>query len=378
MNQEALYRYSRQIRLDEFGSSGQIKLKKASVLIVGIGGLGCPAAQYLAAAGIGTLGLMDGDVVELSNLHRQILFTGKDIGKNKAIVAKDRLSAVNPDVHIRAFNYHLNNQNALSVFSEFDLIVDGTDQLFVRYIINDACHLLNKPWIYASIYKMEGQLSVFNFTDNKGIPGPDYRSLFPDPPDPSTIATCNETGVIGPLPGVMGTLQAAEAIKILSGMPGLLQGKLLIFDLSQMNCRTFEFSRNKHADRMAPNSVEAFESFNYEHYCHINQSVPEISCKELSKFKGNPILTVYDTRKNNESDVLQEFSAIRIAEEEILNSAEAAAPESINVIVCDRGISSAKLVSKAIHLNPNCKFYSLKGGAEAWKNYRYELENTHG
>jgi sulfur-carrier protein adenylyltransferase/sulfurtransferase len=231
-------KYSRQIQLPELGVQGQEKLHQAKVLIVGVGGLGCPAAQYLAAAGVGTLGLMDYDRVEISNLHRQILFNVGDIGRPKAEVAKAALINMNNEAKIITFNDGLSLENALSVIAEFDLVIDGTDNFQSKYLINDACVKSGKPWVYASIYKYQGQLSVFNFKN-----GPTYRCLFPK--SSSKDISCEETGVIGVLPGVLGTLQAAEAIKMILGIGDVLSGKLKIIDTLTMQDQLISFDKDE-------------------------------------------------------------------------------------------------------------------------------------
>jgi sulfur-carrier protein adenylyltransferase/sulfurtransferase len=231
-------KYSRQIRLPELGIQGQEKLQKAKVLIVGVGGLGCPAAQYLAAAGVGMLGLMDYDRVDISNLHRQILFTVSDVGRPKAEVAKTALSRLNNEAKIITYNDGLSVKNAISVFSEYDLVIDGTDNFQSKYLINDACVKTGKPWVYASIYKYQGQLSVFNFKN-----GPTYRCLFPK--SSTGDISCEETGVIGVLPGVLGTLQAAEAVKLILEIGDVLSGKMKIIDTLTMQDHLTYFEKDE-------------------------------------------------------------------------------------------------------------------------------------
>lgn len=231
-------KYSRQIQLPELGLQGQEKLNRAKVLIVGVGGLGCPVAQYLIAAGVGTIGLMDYDCVDVSNLHRQILFTQSDIGKPKAEAAKEALTRMNDEADIYTFTEGLTPKNALSIFPEYDLVIDGTDNFQSKYLINDACVKTDKPWVYASIYKYQGQLSVFNYKN-----GPTYRCLFPK--ISSKDISCEETGVIGVLPGILGTLQAAEALKIISGIGNVLSGKLKIVDTLTMQDQLIYFERNE-------------------------------------------------------------------------------------------------------------------------------------
>lgn len=231
-------RYSRQLRLPEVGPAGQARLRQARVLIVGAGGLGCPAAQYLAAAGVGTLGLIDPDRVEITNLHRQILFTEADLGRPKAEAARDALLRLNPEVRIETWTEAFSPENALHLAQAFDLLIDGTDDVRAKYLINDACLLADTPWIYASVHRFQGQLSVFNHQH-----GPTYRCLFPQPGD--RALTCEETGVLGVVPGVMGLMQAAEALKWILRTGQLLSGRLKFLDLLTMQEETIRFERNE-------------------------------------------------------------------------------------------------------------------------------------
>ncbi|WP_232778302.1 HesA/MoeB/ThiF family protein [Salegentibacter sediminis] len=219
-----MMRYDRQIKLDEVGFSGQEKLKNSSVLIVGVGGLGCPAAQYLVGAGVGRIGLMDHDRVSLSNLHRQVLFDESDVGKSKAVVGKEKLQTLNSEVEIEDYQEALTIDNAETLFQQYDIIMDGTDNFETKYLINDACILTEKPWIYASIYKHEGQLSVFNYKN-----GPSYRCLFPKTTQQNI--SCEATGVLGVTPGILGMLQATEVLKIILETGNVLSGKLKLINI---------------------------------------------------------------------------------------------------------------------------------------------------
>lgn len=238
MLNNGLEKYSRQIKLPEVGVTGQEKLGSAKILIVGMGGLGCPAAQYLVAAGVGSLGLMDHDLVNLSNLHRQILYKESDIGKTKIDVAKTALQKLNSDVNLISISERLDENNALPLFEKYDFIIDGSDNFQTKYLINDACVLTNKPWIYASIYKYQGQLSVFNYEN-----GPTYRCLFPTTMNRNV--SCEEVGVIGVLPGILGTLQATEAIKMILQTGDILSGKLKVIDLLTHQDQMINLQRNE-------------------------------------------------------------------------------------------------------------------------------------
>ena len=218
-------RYNRHIILSEIGQIGQDKLTNAKVLVVGAGGLGCPILQYLAAAGIGTLGVIDFDVVDESNLQRQILFGTSSLKQNKAIAAKKRLEDLNDTITINAYPYQLDYQNALDLLIQYDIVVDGSDNFETRYLVNDACIITNKPLVFGAIYKFEGQLAVFNYEN-----GPSYRCLFPNPPKKDSVPNCSEIGVLGVLPGIIGTMQANEVLKIILSIGNTLSGKLFCFN----------------------------------------------------------------------------------------------------------------------------------------------------
>jgi molybdopterin/thiamine biosynthesis adenylyltransferase/rhodanese-related sulfurtransferase len=237
---EELGRYSRQLALPEFGIDGQRRLAAASVLIVGAGGLGSPAAIYLAAAGVGTIGLVDFDRVAQSNLHRQILYSSADVGKPKVDVARERIFAANPNVRVKCFDARLSSANALQIMDGFDIVIDGSDNFPTRYLVNDAAVIAGIPSVYGSVHKFEGQLSVF------GAPGgPCYRCLFREPPPAGLIPNCAEAGVLGVLPGIMGTLQATESIKLITGLGEPLVGRLMLFDALSMTARVIELRRDE-------------------------------------------------------------------------------------------------------------------------------------
>lgn len=221
-------RYQRQMLIPELGFAGQQRLLDARVLVVGAGGLGCPILQYLAAAGVGTIGIIDDDVVAMSNLHRQILYTVADIGRPKALVAAERLREMNPDITIHPFTDRLEVENALALFPQYDWVVDGSDNFPTRYIVNDICVRVNKPLIYGAVSQFEGQVAVFNYPDAKGR-SVNYRDIFPNPPAPGEVRSCAEAGVIGVLPGIIGTLQANEVIKLITGIGSPLINQVLIY-----------------------------------------------------------------------------------------------------------------------------------------------------
>lgn len=232
-------RHARHISLPDVGLEGQRSLAASSVLVVGAGGLGSPASLYLAAAGVGRIGLIDNDAVDLSNLQRQILHSTADVGRSKVVSAKATLNALDPNVKVEIHRERLNPSNAMELLKGWDLVIDGTDNLPTRYLIDDACALLGIPWVYGSVFRFEGQVSLFNLDD-----GPKYRDLFPEAPPPDAVPTCSEAGVFGVLPGIVGTLQATEAIKVLLGMPASLSGTLLLYDAQTMRFDTLRFKPN--------------------------------------------------------------------------------------------------------------------------------------
>lgn len=237
---EELKRYSRQIILPEIGITGQEKLKNARVLMIGAGGLGCPVLQYLAAAGVGEIGIVDDDVVDVSNLHRQIIYSMADVGKPKTIIAKEKMSSLNPYINITCFHERLTADNAKSIFKRYDLVIDGSDNFETRYLVNDTCVALNKVLVFGSIFKFEGQVSVFNYLN-----GPDYRDVFPEAPSSSEVPNCAEIGVLGVLPGVMGAYMANEAIKIICGIGEVLSGKLMTINVLDNSTNVFKVLKKR-------------------------------------------------------------------------------------------------------------------------------------
>lgn len=234
--------YSRQLSLPELGSERQQLLKQAHVLVVGAGGLGCPALLYLAAAGVGKLGIVDFDRIEISNLHRQVLFAVEDVGKLKAEVAAQKLQKLNPFIEVQPYNEPLTTENVLRIMADYDLVMDGSDNFPTRYLVNDACLLLNIPWVFGAIFKFEGQVSVFNFQE-----GPTYRCLHPDPPGINEVPNCEEAGVLGVLPGIIGTLMASEAIRLVAGLGEIASGKMIVFDALSSSFVNFKFDADQAA-----------------------------------------------------------------------------------------------------------------------------------
>jgi len=266
LSNEEIRRYSRHLIMPEVGMDGQRKLKAGSVLMIGAGGLGSPLGLYLSAAGVGRIGIVDFDVVDESNLQRQVLYSTEQIGKSKLQMAKERLHGLNPFVKIETYDDRLTSENALGLFEQYDVIVDGTDNFPTRYLVNDACILTGKPNVYGSIFRFEGQASVFGLDD-----GPCYRCLYPEPPPPGLVPSCAEGGVFGVLPGIVGSIQANEVIKLLTGIGEPLKGKLLLFDALKMSFRKLKLRRNPECPVCGDNPTQK-ELIDYEQFCGIETS----------------------------------------------------------------------------------------------------------
>ncbi|HVW04144.1 MAG TPA: molybdopterin-synthase adenylyltransferase MoeB [Vicinamibacterales bacterium] len=287
LNSDEVRRYSRHLIMPEVGVEGQRKLKDARVLCIGAGGLGSPAALYLAAAGVGTLGLCDFDAVDFSNLQRQVLFSTDDVGRPKLRAASDRLRGLNPNIRIVGHETMLTSANALDIFKDYDIILDGADNFPTRYLVNDACVLSGKPNVYGSIFRFDGQVSVFA---TKG--GPCYRCLYPEPPPPGLVPSCAEGGVLGVLPGVVGTIQATEVIKLILGVGDPLIGRLLLFDALQMKFRTLKLQRDPNCP-VCGDHPTVTKLIDYEIFCGIT---PPAKTADQGKVSADQEMTVSDLK----------------------------------------------------------------------------------
>lgn len=292
LSQEEKRRYSKQIILPEIGTDGQEKLQAAKVLVIGAGGLGCPVLQYLTAAGVGTIGIADGDMVDISNLQRQVLYNEQDLGQSKAIIAERKLKALNPNVHFHVYPVFIDHNNVLEILHNYDLVVDGSDNFGTRYLVNDACILLNKPMVFGAIYKFEGQVSVFNYNN-----GPTYRCIFPEAPNADESPNCAEIGVVATLPGIIGSIQANEAIKIITGIGNVLSGKLLVMNTLDMQTHIFNFKLNE-ANRQVKELPDA------QKYCTVPAKVDTISHEALTDLqRTDPSLQLVDVRESEEHEI---------------------------------------------------------------------------
>ncbi|SEN91621.1 adenylyltransferase and sulfurtransferase [bacterium A37T11] len=359
MDDQQLYqRYHRQLILPGFGMSAQKKLKQARVLVVGAGGLGCPALMTLAAAGIGTIGIADDGLVELSNLHRQLLYNTSDIDRLKVICASERLQAMNPDVTIHRYEYRLDTANALDIFADYEVILDGTDNFHTRYLINDACALLGKPLIYGAISRYEGQVAVFEAPIN-------YRDLFPYPPAEADVPNCSEAGVLGVLPSIIGSLMANECIKLLTGIGEVLTGKLLTFDALTSQSYVVNVSATALGRQLLPISREAFESTDYPALCGID-TVSTVDELDPGSFYDRYLqggLNVVDVREPHEKPKLSGIDHLRIPLSVFTEQASRIQQEAV-VFICQSGKRSLKAAELYHNLieGRGKKIYSLVGG----------------
>ena len=372
-SKEELERYSRHLIIPEFNIEGQLKLKQAKVLVVGSGGLGAPLLLYLAAAGVGHIGIVDFDVVEDSNLQRQVLFGTDDIGKPKVEAAKKRLQVLNPHIEIVTYNTYLSSDNALEILGKYDVVADGTDNFPTRYLVNDACVLLDIPNVYASIYRFEGQVSVFNYRDNKGELGPNFRDLFPSPPPPGLVPSCAEGGVLGVLPGIIGSLQANEVIKVITGLGESLSGRLFLLDAATFYTRTLNISRNP-SNPLNGEEPSITELIDYQAFCGLNSEKPgvheddleHITVSELKQWqtRGQDYQLI-DVREPYEYEI-SNLGGTLIPKDSILEHIEAIRNDIPVVIHCRSGIRSANVIGKLKKIHGFENLFNLKGGILAW------------
>ncbi|MES2328828.1 MAG: HesA/MoeB/ThiF family protein [Bacteroidota bacterium] len=361
-------RYSRQLPLPGFGISGQEKLGKARVLVIGAGGLGCPVIQYLSAAGVGTIGIADGDMVELSNLHRQVLYTSDDIGKLKANVAAQKINTVDPNIHVKVFTGYVTNKNALSLIGNYDIIVDCTDNFIARYLINDACSLLEKPLVFGAVFQYEGQVAVFN-AGTTTAPKISYRDLFPEPPSAFSAPDCNTAGVLGVLPGLIGLMQATEVIKIIAGLGEVLDGKLLSYDIRTHQSMIMEIQSNEEAVVHIPKDRETYEKLDYAWLCNADSgnAVDKVSLHKMLEDGTTIAIDVREPGEMPEAD----FPHQKIPMSLIDSIPDMHGYKNI-VVFCQSGVRSAKaLVILSEKYGSSKKVFHLAGGLTG-----YNLQNN--
>jgi sulfur-carrier protein adenylyltransferase/sulfurtransferase len=367
LTNEEVLRYSRHLILPDVGMEGQRKLKAGRILLIGAGGLGSPLALYLAAAGVGTLGLVDFDVVDVSNLHRQVLHGTKDIGRPKLDSARDRIHDVNPHVHVELYETRLTSENALDIIRDYDVVIDGTDNFATRYLTNDACVLLGKPNVYGSIFRFEGQASVFAVEE-----GPCYRCLFPEPPPPGMVPSCAEGGVLGVLPGLVGTIQATEGIKLLLGVGEPLVGRLLLIDALTMRFRTVRLRKDPSCP--ACGTHEITELIDYDQFCGVapetnvaaSNQIPEITPAELAeRLRRGDDIDVIDVREPHELDIARLENVRLIPLGTLAEALPTLDPSRETVVLCRTGARSGRAVQQ-LRAAGFRRVYNLAGGIHRW------------
>src|SRR5579859_3501392 len=368
LNNEEVLRYSRHLIMPEVGMEGQQKLKAARVLCIGTGGLGSPLALYLAAVGVGTLGLVDFDVVDFTNLQRQVIHFTSDVGRPKLESAKEKIAAINPYVNVKTFETKLTSQNALEIFSEFDIIVDGTDNFPTRFLVNDACVFTGKPNVYGSIFRFEGQASVFAAKD-----GPCYRCLYPEPPPPGLVPSCAEGGVLGILPGLVGLIQATEAIKLIIGKGEPLIGRLLLVDALGMRFRELKLRKNPDCV-VCGNHPTVTKLIDYEEFCGLQEEKKpvstnsfEISVEELKRrLDAKEDVFILDVREPHEYQICN-LNGHLIPLNDLPKRVNELDPDKEVIVHCKMGGRSAMAV-EFLQKSGFTKAKNLTGGILAWSD----------
>jgi molybdopterin/thiamine biosynthesis adenylyltransferase/rhodanese-related sulfurtransferase len=374
LSHEEVQRYSRHLIMPEVGVQGQKKLKAASVLLIGAGGLGSPLAMYLAAAGIGRIGLVDYDVVDYSNLQRQVIHGTKDVGRPKLASARARIVDINPHVQVDSYEVPLTSDNALEIFAPYDVVIDGTDNFPTRYLTNDACVLLGKPNVYGSIFRFEGQVSVFYAAE-----GPCYRCLFPEPPPPGLVPSCAEGGVLGILPGTVGAMQATEAIKLILGIGEPMIGRLLLYDALNMEFNEVRLRKNPACPVCSENPTLT-ELIDYEQFCGMpahdhslyvteeNGAVPQITPLELKqRIDAGERPFILDVREPHEWQIsnLGHLGSVLIPQGQVLERMGELDTATELVVQCRTGVRSANII-RELRQHGFKKLLNLDGGINRW------------
>lgn len=367
LSQEEINMYSRHLILPEVGLQGQLKLLNSKVLIVGTGALGSPAILYLAAAGVGTIGIVDFDTVEFSNLQRQIIHTTNDVGNLKISSAKSSIEAINKNINVITYNEKLTSQNAIEIIKNFDVVVDGTDNFPARYLINDSCVFLNKPFVYGAIFRFEGQVTVFNFEN-----GPCYRCIFPNPPKANTVPSCSEAGVFGVLPGIIGTIQATETIKILLNKGEVLKARLLTLNALKMEFKELKFNKDLNCPVCSKNATIK-ELIDYEEFCGLKNmeeklEIQELKLDEFKKLLKNESLELIDIRPEKDFKISNIANSKNIPFETLEQNINKIDNSKKVVFICTIGLKSKEAIFKLYSFGLKADFYSLQGGFTTWQN----------
>jgi len=359
-------RYQRQILLKGFGLEGQLKLLQAKVLVVGAGGLGCPALQYLVAAGVGTIGIVDEDIVSITNLHRQILFTVDDIGLPKSSTAKERLAKLNPEISITAYNERLTTNNALAIIKDYDIVIDATDNFSSRYLINDACVLLNKPIVYGAVSQFEGQVAILNYHSTTSIASANYRDLFPKPPIDGEVLNCAEAGVLGVLPGIIGSMQASETIKLITGIGTPLVNTVLTYHSLSNQLYEIEIVAKAITRSLIPANASDFIKMDYEWFCSSTNNKFEIDIENFNRMANSADVEIIDVRELGETPIPTDFSFIQIPLSQFNKNIATIKKETI-IVFCQSGKRSLQAAQILFDTFGETKIiYSLKGGITEW------------
>jgi adenylyltransferase/sulfurtransferase len=368
LSHEEIARYSRHLLLPEIGLEGQKRIKASKVLIVGTGGLGAPLALYLAAAGVGTIGVVDFDFVEASNLQRQIIHGVRDIGRPKTASARDKIRSINPGVKVVEHNVALTSSNALQIISQYDVVADGTDNYQTRYLVNDACVLLGKPNVYGSIFQFEGQASVFYSKE-----GPCYRCLYPAPPPPGLVPSCAEGGVMGVLPGIVGTIQAGEVIKLISGesLKGTLVGRLLLFDQWRMKFRELKLDKDPDCPICGKNPT-IHELIDYEQFCGLKPETQEILYETIeplelkARLDAGETLQIIDIREPHEKAIAKFPGAKSMPLGQVKRRSSEFDPSIDTVFICKIGTRSVFAIRALRETGYDGKIFNLADGINGW------------
>ena len=370
LTKEELIRYNRQIILPDFGLEGQEKLRSAKVLVIGAGGLGAPNLLYLVGAGIGKIGIVDFDEISLTNLQRQVLFSSSEVGKSKAETAEQKLRLLNPEIDIQVYKDQISASNALSIIENYDLVIDGSDNLPTRYLVNDACVFLKKPLLYGAIFRYEGQVSVFNLEQEDGSRGPNYRDLFPTPPPPDMVPSCSEGGVFGALAGIVGAMQANEAIKVIANLGTTLSGRLLLFDSLDFTSRYLNIECNPE-NPVSGDNPTITELIDYEAFCagpeiKSVERFPSISVKELkARLDAGNTSMIIDVREPYEYEI-SNIGGENIPLGEVESRMNEISRTEEVVVHCKSGVRSKKAIG-FLKGHGYHNLLNLEGGILAWQ-----------
>ena len=354
LSKAELSRYQRQIILPGFGTEGQERLKESRVLVIGAGGLGSPVLMYLAAAGVGTIGIVDYDRVDISNLHRQVLYSTEDVGRIKTEAASEKLKRINPDCKIITHNVRLTRFNIMDIIIAYDVVIDGSDNFPTRYLVSDATEIMNIPLVFGAVYQYYGQASVFNYKN-----GPSYRCLFPDQPKPGEVPSCSTAGVLGVMPGIIGSIQAGEAIKIITGAGDVLSGRLLQIDIQNYRTDIISFSCDENYK-----PVTALGEYDLECELQVNSITP---AKLAENIKEGVELAIYDIRPSVQFSLFN-IGGINIKAEELLNSPEKLPGNKKIIVICEFGDQSLAIVDYLQNNEKITNVFNLEGGMKNWQS----------